>query len=74
MQETETECRHSVCFYPALQMGANIMGAVLSVLYAARNGLIDCEVRRWPSSMIHLRCRIEKENSGRICGLGREGT
>ena len=27
-----------------LQMGANIMGAVLSVLYAARNGLMDCEV------------------------------
>lgn len=26
------------------QMGANIMGAVLSVLYAARNGLMDCEV------------------------------
>lgn len=26
-------------------MGANIMGAVLSVLYAARNGLMDCEVR-----------------------------
>lgn len=26
-------------------MGTNIMGAVLSVLYAARNGLMDCEVR-----------------------------
>lgn len=29
-----------------IQMGTNIMGAVLSVLYAARNGLMDCEVRR----------------------------
>lgn len=29
-------------------MGANIMGAVLSVLYAARSGLMDDEVRLGP--------------------------
>lgn len=29
-----------------LQIGASIMGAVLSVLYAARNGLMDDEVRQ----------------------------
>lgn len=35
----------AVCYRDCLQMGASIMGAVLSVLYAARNGLMDCEVR-----------------------------
>lgn len=37
----QLSCARAIC---SLQMGAKIVGAVLSVLYAARNGLMDDEV------------------------------
>ncbi|CAM9828683.1 unnamed protein product, partial [Scytosiphon promiscuus] len=45
------------------EMGANIMGAVLSVLYAARNGLMDCEV--WGAAEINLGYELS-ENHKRV--------
>ncbi|CAM9207909.1 unnamed protein product, partial [Hapterophycus canaliculatus] len=42
------------------EMGANIMGAVLSVLYAARNGLMDCEV--WGAAEINLGYELSEDH------------
>ncbi|CAM9105161.1 unnamed protein product [Ectocarpus fasciculatus] len=41
-------------------MGASIMGAVLSVLYAARNGLMDCEV--WGAAEINLGYELSEDH------------
>lgn len=52
-------------------MGANIMGAVLSVLYAARSGLMDDEVRRGllveEVTVIEFLSRREKKNKKSAC-------
>ncbi|CAN0455658.1 unnamed protein product, partial [Ectocarpus sp. 12 AP-2014] len=42
------------------EMGASIMGAVLSVLYAARNGLMDCEV--WGAAEINLGYELSEDH------------
>ncbi|CAM9884888.1 unnamed protein product, partial [Ectocarpus sp. 12 AP-2014] len=47
------------CYTPQC-MGASIMGAVLSVLYAARNGLMDCEV--WGAAEINLGYELSEDH------------
>eukprot|EP00903_Cladosiphon_okamuranus_P017528 g16143.t1 len=42
------------------EMGTNIMGAVLSVLYASRNGLMDCEV--WGAAEINLGYELSQDH------------